>query len=131
MNGKSTLPISVMLLVSTSVLFACGQSDTVKSTPALTPDDVVRYMGAPSDVTTVYPGEWGPTYESSMQVMLSIKVGMTVWEVSEILKADFSPTRGIWFDYYRADTYLAVMFQDGRVAARRFGHNGNCLDYRG
>ena len=55
---------------------------------------------------------------------------LTVWEVSEILKADFSPTRGILFDYYTADTSLAVMFQDGRVAALRFGHNGNCLDYR-
>ena len=86
MNGKSTLPISVMLLVSTSALFACGQSDTVKSTPALTPDDVVRYMGAPSDVTTVYLGEWGPKYASSMQVMLSIKVEMTVGPVPVVVE---------------------------------------------
>ena len=55
---------------------------------------------------------------------------MTVQEVSELLKVDFSPTQGIFFPCFSADIYLSIHFKDNRVSKINTGQNGTCIGHR-
>ncbi len=104
-----------------SALIACGPSAAPVSQPK---PEVVRYFGPSADETRMHSFETGVTYSAPHEIMDAIQVGMTTEEVSAILKADFRPDNGITFLHYTADTYLFIEFENGRVSARRRGHNG-------
>lgn len=85
---------------------------------------VVRYRGNEPSRGRIHQSEFGVSYSASPQIMDGLKVGMTTDETSELLKLDFSEESGIRFDFYKPDTYLHVVFKNGRIADRRMGHNG-------
>lgn len=88
---------------------------------------VVRYRGNAPSRALVHQSEFGVSYSASREIMDGLKVGMTTDETSELLKLDFSEESGIRFNSYRPDTYLHVVFKNGRITERRMGHNGVCL----
>ncbi len=90
---------------------------------------VVHYQGKEPGPIVIRRDENGATY-SMHPVVNGIKVGMTVQEVSDLLKVDFSPTGGLMFLFYQRDQYLSVSFKDGKVSVLHTGHNGVCLGLR-
>ncbi len=79
---------------------------------------IVRFTGPPcGDQSRILLHMDGTvSYWSTKAVADSIRVGMTSSEVSEILKADFSPENGIFFPYYDSFLTLNIEFEDGKVS---------------
>jgi hypothetical protein len=84
---------------------------------------VIRYTGKESSGVVLHRSEEGVSY-STAPVVSQVRIGMTVQEVSDLLKVDFSPFQGLMFHFFRADEFLFVGFKDGRVSELRTGPNG-------
>ena len=113
---KQSLSFAAYVAVGAALLslLACDDVETPSPEPSAD-SDIVRYTGPDSDMTGIHRHEYGASYSSPPEVMNAIEVGMTIQEVSEILTADFSPSRGIMFRHDTRETYLHVELEDGRV----------------
>jgi hypothetical protein len=91
---------------------------------------VVRYHGPPADhpLATIYRNEHGVFYKAAGPLETVFRVGMTIDEVRDRLRLDFSPASGLRFPFYTPDAYLHIAFADGRVSAIRRGSNAVCYE---
>ena len=87
---------------------------------------VFRYTGKESSGITLHRSGQGVTYARAPNApeVSEIKVGMTMEEVSNLLKIDFSPSQGLMFWHYQIDEYLHIKFKDNKVSELRTGPNG-------
>lgn len=88
---------------------------------------VVRYVGTAFSRFRIFRSEYGITYDGPAR---AFEVGMTVREVSEILRLDFSEGSGLHFRFYGLDTFLHVAFENGRVSDISTGWNGLDIELR-
>lgn len=93
---------------------------------------VVRYTGPPPDkpLFTLHKTEMGVFYSAAGSIEGLFRPGMSIEQVMEILKLDFSPAEGILFPFYRPDRYLHIGFAGGRVSNIRTGDNSRCFERR-
>jgi len=87
---------------------------------------IIRYKGKGTSGIVAHRSTDGVTYSNAPAVG-KVEVGMTVQEVSELLKVDFSPTQGLMFMFYQKDRYLHIGFKDAKVDCVSTGHNGVCI----
>ena len=79
---------------------------------------VVRYRGKETSRAKLHQTEDNNSYEADRELMDALKVGLTIAEVSELLKLDFSEADGIHFPRYEERTALHISFEKGRIAER-------------
>jgi hypothetical protein len=90
----------------------------------------VRYGGErpPEPVAALCKTEDAVFYKALRPIEGVFSVGMTIEDVRQRLKLDFSPASGILFPYYTRNTYLHVGFANGRVSGIRTGDNSVCYE---
>jgi hypothetical protein len=91
---------------------------------------IIRYHGQEKPVAKIYKSDDRISYGAPREIMDALKVGMTTQEVSEFLRLDFSEATGIFFPCYSMDTYLKVIFEDGKIAHLESAWNGICIERR-